>query len=58
LSHASKILQNSVNISKASNGDITEEIIDHIVSKSAFQASVNVINANDEILGTLLDIKS
>ena len=43
---------------KGSNVDITEEIVDQIVSKAAFKANVNVIKANDELLGTILDIKS
>ena len=43
---------------EGSNVDITEEIVDQIVAKAAFKANVNVINANDELLGTILDIKS
>ena len=42
---------------EGSNVDITEEIVDQIVSKAAFEANVNVIKANDEILGSILDIK-
>ena len=42
---------------KGSNVDITEGIADQIVSKAAFKANGNVIKANDEILGTILDIK-
>ncbi|MBT5469372.1 MAG: flagellar basal body rod protein, partial [Nitrospina sp.] len=34
-----------------------EEIVDQIVSKAAFKANVNVIKANDEMLGSILDIK-
>ena len=41
-----------------SNVDITEEIVDQIVSKAAFKANANVIKANDEMLGTILDIKT
>jgi flagellar basal-body rod protein FlgG len=43
---------------EGSNVDITEEIVDQIVAKVAFKANVNVIKANDELLGTILDIKS
>ena len=43
---------------EGSNVDITEEIVDQIVSKVAFKANVNVIKANDELIGTILDIKS
>ena len=43
---------------EGSNVDITEEMIDQIVSKSAFKANVNVIKANDEMIGSLLDTKS
>ena len=43
---------------EGSNVDITEEMIDQIVSKAAFKANVNVIKANDEIIGSLLDTKS
>ena len=43
---------------EGSNVDITEEIVDQIVAKAAFKANVNVIKANDKLLGTILDIKS
>ena len=43
---------------EGSNVDITEEIVDQIVAKAAFKANVNVIKANDELIGTILDIKS
>ncbi len=42
---------------EGSNVDITEEIVDQIVAKAAFKANVNVIKANDELLGTIRDIK-
>ena len=62
LSNASRRLQNSANnianISKGSNVDVTEEIVDQIVSEAAIQANVNVIKTNDEPLGTILDIRS
>lgn len=43
---------------EGSNVDITEEIVDQIVAKAAFKANANVIKTNDEMLGTILDIKS
>ena len=43
---------------EGSNVDITEEIVDQIVAKAAFKANVNVIKANDELIGSILDIKS
>ena len=62
LSNASRRLQNSANnianISKGSNVDVTEEIVDQIVSNAVIQANVNVIKTNDETLGTILDIRS
>jgi flagellar hook protein FlgE len=62
LSNASRRLQNSANnianISKGSSVDVTEEIVDQIVSKASIQANVNVIKTNDETLGTILDIRS
>ena len=62
LSNAYRKLQNSANnianISKGSNVDVTEEIVDQIVSKAAIQANVDVIKTNDETLGTILDIRS
>ena len=62
LSNASRKLQNSANnianISKGSNVNVTEEIVDQIVSKAAIQANVDVIKTNDETLGTILDIRS
>ena len=43
---------------EGSNVDITEEIVDQIVAKAAFKANIKVIKTNDELLGTILDIKS
>ena len=43
---------------ESSNVDITEEIVDQIVASAAFKANVNVIKTNDEMLGSILDIKS
>jgi flagellar basal-body rod protein FlgG len=43
---------------EGSDVDITEEIVDQIVAKAAFKANINVIKTNDELLGTILDIKS
>jgi flagellar basal-body rod protein FlgG len=43
---------------EGSNVNITEEVVNQIVSKAAFKANINVIKANDELLGSILDIKS
>jgi flagellar basal-body rod protein FlgG len=43
---------------EGSNVDITEEIVDQILTKVAFKANINVIKANNEMLGSILDIKS
>jgi flagellar basal-body rod protein FlgG len=43
---------------EGSNVDIAEEMVDQIVAKAAFKANVNIIKANDEMTGSLLDIKS
>ena len=43
---------------EGSNVDIAEEIVDQIVAKAAFKANFNIIEANDEMIGSLLDIKS
>jgi len=43
---------------ESSNVDITEEIVGQIVSKAAFKANASVIRAADELIGSLLDIKS
>jgi flagellar basal body rod protein FlgG len=43
---------------KGSNVDITDEIVSQIVSKAMFKANVNVIKANNEMLGSTLDIKT
>jgi len=43
---------------EGSNVDLAEEMIDQIVSKVAFNANVNVIKTNDEMIGSLLDTKS
>jgi flagellar basal-body rod protein FlgG len=43
---------------EASNVDVAEEMVDQIVAKAAFKANVNIIKANDEMIGSLLDIKS
>nr|MBF0220821.1 flagellar biosynthesis protein FlgC [Desulfobulbaceae bacterium] len=41
-----------------SNVDLTEEIPSMMLSKRAFQANIKTIQAEDEMLGMLLDIKS
>ena len=43
---------------EGSNVDIAEEMVDQIVSKAVFKANVNVIKVSDEMLGSILDIKS
>ncbi len=43
---------------ESSNVDLAEEAINQIIAKTAFKANANVIKASDEMLGTLLDIKS
>ena len=65
LTNASKRLQNSANnLSniltsgfKGSNVDITEEMVDQIVTRATFKANVKVIKAKNEMLGSLIDIK-
>jgi flagellar basal-body rod protein FlgG len=42
---------------EGSNVDVTEEVVDQIVSKLVFKANINVIKANEEMLGRILDIK-
>ncbi|HJO57230.1 MAG TPA: flagellar basal body rod C-terminal domain-containing protein [Nitrospinaceae bacterium] len=41
-----------------SNVDIAEEMVSQITAKAAFTANARVIRAADEMIGTLLDIKS
>ncbi|KMP10777.1 hypothetical protein UZ36_06630 [Candidatus Nitromaritima sp. SCGC AAA799-C22] len=41
-----------------SNVDIAEEMVNQITAKAAFTANARVIRAADEMLGTILDIKS
>jgi flagellar basal body rod protein FlgG len=43
---------------EGSNVDIAEEMVDQILAKEAFKANINVIKADDEMIGSLLDIKS
>lgn len=43
---------------ESSNVDIAEEVVGQIVAKAAFKANASVIRTSDELLGTLLDIKS
>ena len=42
---------------ESSNVDITEEMVDQIVTRATFKGNVKVIKANDEILGSLINIK-
>jgi flagellar basal-body rod protein FlgG len=43
---------------ESSNVDIAEEVVGQIISKAAFKANASVIRATDELIGSLLDIKS
>ena len=43
---------------EGSNVEVAAEMIDQIITKAAFKANFNVIKTNDEMLGSLLDIKS
>jgi flagellar hook protein FlgE len=43
---------------EVSNVDIEEEMVEQIITKAAFKANINVIKAKDEMIGSLLDIKS
>lgn len=43
---------------ESSNVDIAEEVVGQIVSKAAFKANASVIRTSDELIGTILDIKS
>ncbi len=41
-----------------SNVNIVSEVVDQILAKTAFKANANVIRTADEMLGTILDIKT
>lgn len=43
---------------ESSNVDIAEEVVSQIISKATFKANASVIRAADELIGSLLDIKS
>ena len=43
---------------EGSNVDIAEEMVEQIVFKATFSANAKIIKANDDMLGSLLDIKS
>jgi len=43
---------------ESSNVDIAEEVVGQIISKAAFQANAKVVRVADEMIGSLLDIKS
>ncbi len=43
---------------ETSNVDITEEMVQQIISGNSFKANANAIRAADEMVGTLLDIKT
>ena len=42
---------------EGSNVDITEEMVDQIVTRATYKANVKVIETNNEMLGSLIDIK-
>ena len=42
---------------EASNVDTTEEMVDQIINRATFKANVKVIKTNNEMLGSLIDIK-
>tara|TARA_B100000686_G_scaffold57396_1_gene61629 strand:- start:121 stop:834 length:714 start_codon:yes stop_codon:yes gene_type:complete len=42
---------------EGSNVDIKEEMVDQIVTRATFKANFKVIEANNEMLGSLIDIK-
>lgn len=46
------------NGSQKSQTDLAKEIPDQIIAQDATAVNVNVIKAQDEIMGTLLDIKA
>ena len=48
----------SDNGSKRSQTDVAKEIPDEIVAQDATAVNVNVIKTQDEMMGTLLDIKA
>ena len=37
---------------------ILKKMVEQIITKAAFKANINVIKAKDEMIGSLLDIKS
>jgi flagellar basal-body rod protein FlgG len=43
---------------ESSNVDLTQEIVNMIISKHGYSANARTIKASDEMLGTLLDIKT
>ena len=43
---------------EGSNVNLAEEAVNQIVAKTAFKANAQVIKASDDLLGTILDIKS
>ncbi|PCJ17449.1 MAG: hypothetical protein COB02_13585 [Candidatus Cloacimonadota bacterium] len=56
-------LQNSIQLhnqasQKLSKGNIIEGSVDSISAEASFKANIKVIQAKDEILGTLLDLKA
>ena len=50
--------QKGTELVEKSNVEISEEIPNLMLSKRAFQANIKTIQAEDEMLGMLLDVKS
>ncbi|MEE9165461.1 MAG: flagellar basal body rod C-terminal domain-containing protein, partial [Nitrospinota bacterium] len=48
------IIQGSI---ESSNVDIVEESVNLIISSAGYKANIKTIKAQDELLGTILDIK-
>ena len=49
---------NGEQLVEKSNVDLTQELPDLLITKRSFQANLKVIQTQDEMLGSLLDIKS
>jgi flagellar basal-body rod protein FlgC len=49
---------NQASLDQASGTDLTTEIINQIQYQAGFNFSAKVVKTNDEILGTLLDLKA
>jgi flagellar basal-body rod protein FlgG len=54
-SNAGRVISGAI---ETSNVDIAEEVVNQILAKTAFKANANVIRTADEMIGTILDIKT